>query len=262
MKRSLHQSVFWGVVLAVALACTLKSAAATAKIKIDSANGPAGKEVSIPIHIESKDEMGCMQFALEFDPAILEVKTLEAGPFLPDGATVDHNKDQAGWLRGGFVCSVSKPGLKGDGVALKVVFTVRGHVGQKSPLKLERVRAWESSDPEILVQTEAGELTVVPPTNFPWLYIAIGAGVLTLLILLILVYAIARRGGRPAVAPAGPTASAPAAPATALPSFTPEGATTIAHTCSKCGGVIQLPRAMIGQPFQCGACGAKQVAGT
>jgi hypothetical protein len=126
------------------------------------------------------------------------------------------------------------------------------------------VRAWESSDPEILVQTEPGELTVVSPTTIPWLYIGIGAGVL---VLLILVFLMARRGGRPAPSPAWPTA-APAAPAGAAaptapgapPRFAPEEP-TFQHTCAKCNGVIRLPRSMVGQPFECAACGARQVAG-
>jgi hypothetical protein len=237
--------------------------AATATVKVAKVNGPAGKEAIVPIHVQSKDEMGCMQFALVYDPAILEVKTVEAGPFLPAGASVDHNKDQVGWLRSGFVCSPSKAGVKGEGAVLNVVFTVKGQVGQKSSLKLEKVRAWESTDPEILVQTEAGELTVVTPTTIPWLYIGIGAGVVVLLILLVMM---ARRGGRtaapapwPTAVPAAPAGAQPNAPG-APPRFAPEEP-TFQHTCTKCNGVIRLPRSMVGQSFECAACGTRQVGG-
>ena len=233
------------------LTFTPNAEAATAKIKVASVNGPAGKEVSVPIHVESKDEMGCMQFALVYDPAILEVKGLEAGPLLPADATVDFKADQAGYLQGGFVCSVTKAGAKGDGAALKVVFMVKGQPGQKSPLKLEKVRAWETSDPEILVQTEAGELTVVSPSQIPWLHIGIAAGVL---VLLLLVFLIARRGhSQPATAHAPTTSAAP-------PRFAPDEP-TFQHICKKCGGSIRLPRSMVGQTFQCAGCGTTQIGG-
>lgn len=265
MTRVLIRLALCCAIVVLVWAYPAAAQAATATVKVGKVSGPAGGEAAVPIHVQSKDEMGCMQFALVYDPAILEVKTVEGGPFLPAGATVDHNSDQAGWLRTGFICSPSKQGVKGEGAVLNVIFTVKGQVGQKSPLKLEKVRAWESSDPEILVQTEPGELTVVSATQIPWLYIAIGAG--TLLVLLFLVWLIRRQpAGYAGSGFAPPTAAvasprAPAAPGAALPRFTPEGATTIAHTCSKCGGVIQLPRAMAGQSFQCGACGAAQVGG-
>jgi len=202
--------------------------AASATIKVPKVEGGPGREVMVPIHIQSKDEMGCMQFALRYDPAILEVKTVGPGPLLPDGATVDHNSDQPGWLRSGFVCSVSKKGVVGDGVALNVVFLVRGALGQKSALKLERVRAWEPSDPEMLIATEAGEFTVAD--TFPWLWIGIAAGCLLLGLLLLLF----RRRGPPSPS------------AVSLPATSAQGGVR----CANCQAIVKP-----GQRF-CGQCGA------
>jgi hypothetical protein len=241
-------------ILLLLLARTGPVYAATATVKALKVAGAPGREVIVPIQIQSKDEMGCLQFALQYDPAILEIKSVGPGSLLPDGATVDFNGDQLGWLRAGFVCSVTKKGMVGDGVALNVVFVVKGKLGDKSPLTLQRVRAWEPSDPEILISTEVGEVAVAD--TFPWLWIAIAGGCLLLGLLLLM---LRRRGAT--VGPAVSSRPAPIATGGARCPKCQTLATAGQRFCGSCG--TTLPRVCeCGQPIRdgvsfCGGCGRK-----
>ena len=208
-----------------------------------------------------------MSFRLNYDPALLTFKSLDKGPALPN-AMLDKSLDEKadpGKLGLGFACSSKAPGSKEmasieqDGVVLTLVFVVndKAAAGKKCALTLDNYRALDSADPpfELPVQPVAGEFTVTGP-GLPWLWILIGAGGVLLLILLLALTRGKKKEPAPALAGVAPWQS-PSAP---VPSYQPVGG-TFAHTCVKCHGVIQLPVAMFGQAFQCGACGTKQLAG-
>jgi hypothetical protein len=234
----------------------------TGKVK-----GTAGKEVVVPIALKGvKDVKGvsCMSIRLSYDPALLTFKALDKGPALPNALydkSIDETADP-GKIGLGFVCGSKSPGGKDmasveeDGVVLNVKFVVneKATIDQKSPLKLDNYRALDSAEPpfELSVRTEDGEFAVGGPA-LPWMWILIGAGIAAFLLLVVIVLMRGKEKAKPDLAHAAPPG------ATVPPRFTPEG-TTFAHTCTNCGGVIQLPSAMRGQNFQCGACGTTQVA--
>ena len=274
-KRFMALGILAGIMLCPAHA-SAQITVTTGKIE-----GSPGKEVKIPIIIKGvKDKeikggvMG-MEIRLTYDPALLKFKKpLQSGEVLPN-ATFDAMVNEAmvpGKVAMAFACGAKSVGSKEmgsvteDGVVLYAVFTVddKADVGKKSVLKLDNIRALsppsENSEApfELRVNSEDGEFAVVaanPIANLPWLWILSGIGGAIILLLLILL--LTRRRGQPQ--PAG-WAGMPPAGGAALPRFTPEGG-TFSHRCSRCGGVIQLPSAMMGQKFQCGACGTMQIGG-
>lgn len=243
-------------------------------IAVGSAAGAPGAEVTVPITLKGvKDAKGVRgaSMRLSFDPAVLEFKTVDRGPALAQ-SMLGKDSDQAadpGKVGIGFVCTFKSPtskefsAVEDDGVVLNVVFTVKpdAAVGTKSPLKADNFRVIDTGTPafELNAAAEAGEVEVRRAgLPFPWWWILVGVGALLLLLILLRLLFGGRRRRRdeeeePRRRPAPP-------PTSAVPRFTPEGATTFAHTCVRCGGVIQLPRAMAGHQFQCGSCGTTQTA--
>lgn len=263
-----------GLALTALAVWTGTAGAAPLTVSTAKVTGAAGADVEVPIAVKGiKDakSISCMSIRLSYDPALLTVKLLEKGTVLPNAIFDKDVDEKAGVVALGFACGSKTPGEKEmasveqDGVVLKVVFTVndKAESGKKSSLKLDNYRVLDNGElpSEMEVRVEEGEFVVSGTglPDLPWLWIALGAiAFLLLLIILLLVGRRKKEEPRP-VYGVPPVAAPPAAP---LPRFTPEGATTIAHTCSRCGGVIQLPTAMTGQSFQCGACGATQVAGS
>ena len=270
MTRQIRKSGL-GLLILVALAFGPRCAYADpVTISPGKIEGVVGKDV--------KGGVSCMTFRLNYDPDVLTFKSIKKGAVLPN-ASIDKNLDEKadpGKIGLGVLCSSTSEDEKKfasiteDGVVMRVVFVVneKAKIG-KSPLTLDIIRIMDSNNEQpapLGFTSEAGELNVIaapaagaPKTSLAeipnlWIYIGIGIGVFVLLLLVIAVMSRRREPERPA-----PTFAPPAG--TVVPRFTPEGA-NFSHTCVKCGGVIQLPGAMRGQTFQCGACGTTQVAGT
>ena len=99
-----------------------------------------------------------MHLELVYDAAILEAKNVEKAPLLTGNVLLASNLDEPGRLVVGLV---TLDGVNGDGAALTVHFVVKGQEGQKSPLSLENLQAWEAERRlDVLVKAESGEFTV------------------------------------------------------------------------------------------------------
>jgi Cohesin domain len=253
-------AVFGCLALAVFALDAGRIRAARVVVAAGHVEGAPGKEVAVPITLkgvkEAKGVRG-MSIRLNYDPAILTFKAVNEGPLLTRAIVrkdIDEKADP-GKLAFGFLCDTKTPASKEftsvqeDGVVLTVSFLVndKATIGQKSALVLDNYRVIDTAEPpfELPVSTEEGAFIVTGPA-FPWIWILIGSGILVFVVLLIALLA-GRKKQQPAAA---------------LPSFAPDPAATFAHTCIQCGGVIQLPRAMAGQAFQCSACGKTQTART
>lgn len=239
-------------------------------VSADKVEAAAGKEVTVSISLQGAKEakgVSCMSIRLTVDPSVLTFKEVEKGPALPN-ALVDksvNNEDSPGKIALGFVCGSKSPGSKEmasveeDGVVLKVVFIVndKASSGGKSPLKLDNYRVLDSAElpSELAVEGKDGEFTVSAGAG-KWLWLVI-AGAGALLLLLLILFLLSRRKK----ASSGPPPLRTGGPAPALPRFGPVSA-TFEHICVKCRGEIELPRAMMGQTFECSACGTTQVAGS
>ncbi len=155
-------------------------------VRVNDLQGAAGKEVKIPIELSGAANIGAMHLELVYDAAILAAKKVEKAQLLTGNTLLESNLDEPGRLVVGLV---TLDGVNGDGAALSAHFVVKGQAGQKSPLSLEKVRAWEGEKRlDVLVKAESGEFTVSTP-GIPWL-MAAGAGLVVLLILILLM----RRG--------------------------------------------------------------------
>jgi hypothetical protein len=247
-----------GMVILSAFALQPKAARADLVVSVGKVEAASGKEVTVPISFKGvKDVKGvsCMSTLLTVDPKLLTFKKVDKGPALTSAA-VDKNVDDAdspGVIALSFYCNTK---TEDDGVIINVVFAVNENaaVGDKSLLKLSQYRVMDTGEPpqELPVRIEDGEFTVSAGGLAWWLWAAIaGAAVVVLLLLA----ALFRRSAEPAPAATPSPTTAGGEP----PTFSPESP-TFPYMCVKCGGVIQLPRAMAGQSFKCGGCGTVQIA--
>jgi hypothetical protein len=150
---------------------------------VGSVSGQTGSSVDAPISLSGAAGLGALEFVLTYDPAVLEPMSAEKGAILSGNALIEHYPDPSGRLAVTLVCQNA---LSGDGVAVIAKFTVKGQNGQKCPLKLENVRAWDAkSHLDFLVTTTAGEFTVGSGAlNVSWLWwIAAAVAAVVLLLL-------------------------------------------------------------------------------
>ena len=219
-----HSHILLRVVLLLLVAVLLSTAAshaASLTVRVESVQAARGKQAQIPITVEGSPGMVAMHLELTYDPAILEVETVDPGALLEGKALMEFNTEEVGRLVIGFA---SAEEIAGDGTLAVARFQVNGEVGQTSPLGLENGMAWDEIGVDIIVNTEAGEFTVIS-AGLPLLLLL--AALAVVLLFLLLLGAMRRRRRQP-VAVEGPQPSRPSPPAGAGPSF-----------CSQCGAQLK-----------------------
>jgi hypothetical protein len=138
-------------------------------VGVGSAQAGAGHEVEIPITIKGTAGIGALQLDLIFDPKILEAKTVDKGP-LATNALLEFNPREPGRVRVGMLIM---NGLPAEGIVATAHLSVRGKDGETTPLRLEKVEAWNfKTDLDYVVSTKPGVFTV--SGGWPWLLIAAG----------------------------------------------------------------------------------------
>lgn len=155
-----HSHTLLRVVLLLLGAVLINSVVAQAaelSARVESAEAAAGEQVEIPVTVSGSPGMVAMHLELAYDPAVLEVTTVEPGPFLAGNALLEFNTEEAGRVVIGFA---STDQVAGDGTLVVVHFNVTGLEGQTTPLNLQNGRAWDEAGMDILVNTESGEFTV------------------------------------------------------------------------------------------------------
>ncbi len=175
-------------------------------VAVGNTTGSAGGEADVPISITGAASLSALELVVTYDPAILEAKSAERGALLSSNSLVENYNNPSGRLA---VTMVSQDGVNGDGPVLVAHFLVKGKAGQKSPLRLENVRAWGGKTRlDFLVSATAGEFTV--GSGWPWWWVAIAVAVV--LLLLLLMRKATKRGAGPTA-----TAGAPQSRAACLP---------------------------------------------
>lgn len=175
------------------LALSLSPAhAATVTVRVGMVQAPAGGTIEVPIEVIGAPGIGALQLELVYDPAVLTAQEVVKGPLLTN-AMIEATIAPRG--RAGMAM-VSPDSIKGDGVIAKVRFKVVGNPDQKSALTLDKVQAWErDTGRDVLIKTEAGLVTLVADFTL-WIFVAIVALLLFLLLIAALLIWRKRPSGR------------------------------------------------------------------
>ncbi len=152
--------------------------AASVTLVVPKVQSNVGNDYKVPIQIREAQGLGPCQFELVYDPAILELKTVNESNKLSIGL-FDFNLLSPGRVKLVMTGTPDKP-IQGDGELLILTFTVVA--SGNTALAIENARAWEQTPDayEMLVKTENGELTATGGQSM--LYIA-GAILLLLVVL-------------------------------------------------------------------------------
>lgn len=132
--------------------------ASTVTLVADASTGAVGTAVELPIVVRKSMNLGALEFELRYDPEVLEVREVVAGPMLASAMLSSHVQEPGRLV----VALASSESVEGDGLLLKVQATVRPTTKASSPLTWEKVRAWENRIelPEMLVTSEPGSFQV------------------------------------------------------------------------------------------------------
>ncbi len=182
------------------------ASAATVSLKIDTTEG-SGASIDVPITTKECEGLGALQFDLTYDPAIVDVESVDAGSGLSNGL-VEFQVKAPGLLGVALISSVP---VNGPGELLKVRFKPLTPEGSSTDLAITSETAWDyENNLEMLVTTEAGSLNLtssIPPTGFlplggSVIPLMIGGAVVVLVVILIIVRAMRGRGSQPSSAAA------------------------------------------------------------
>jgi hypothetical protein len=179
-------------------------AAGPVTLTVPAAKGANGKVVNVRIELAAAPEapgVGALQFAVLYDPQILEPQDAVAGSAAARAA-VQSSTSAPGRLG---LSLVTTDNITNAGEVVVVHFKVLGKKGQTSTLELDGAKAWQGDVNlfDIRVASQPGVFTVASPSAFPWwIIVAVGVG------LLIVIVAIVRRRNRHTAAPVPPVAGA------------------------------------------------------
>ena len=112
-----------------------------------SVNSPqcvdAGDLFNVTIDVTEVDDLSSGVFTLTFDPAVLQVKSVEKGSLMNDGTITPYNlNNNAGTLT---VPMGVYPGVDGPGSLVIITFNATGQSGSSSKLELSNVGLGDSS---------------------------------------------------------------------------------------------------------------------
>jgi hypothetical protein len=156
----MHSSKLFYIIIALAAS----PAWAQITISVDTLRAEPGAEAIVAIRVQGATGIGAFQTALTYDPAVLEIKSVDKGELLKN-ALLDFNPAQAGRVMIGLAAA---DGISGDGVLVECKFLVIGQAGHRSPLTLVQSEAWAGETRAPLnVNPVNGELTVWNPRMVP-----------------------------------------------------------------------------------------------
>ena len=139
---------------------------AAVRVEPGSSMVAPGETFTVAVEIEGAMDLGGFQLALDFDPAVVQVKEVTLGDFLgstgrniaPLGPEIDND---AGTVMFGAFGFESQPGPGGDGVLAVLTLTAQG-MGS-SPLHLENAQVADTGGQAQTVMVEDGRVIVGLP---------------------------------------------------------------------------------------------------
>jgi hypothetical protein len=147
-----------------------------------SLEATAGSTVDLPIQVQGAAGICAMQMDVVYDATFLAPQTVKRGALLGNGL-LESNTDKPGRVK---IALVTLDGIKGDGTVAIVGFKVLGQKGKSSALNLENSLAWEGSTHlNVVVNVEAGRITIVDKGGLPWWIWLVAVLILLLVVLII-----------------------------------------------------------------------------
>jgi hypothetical protein len=123
---------------------------------VESRTGSTDGTVLVPVVLERAQEVSSLGFTLGYDPAVLEVVSVQRGSRLSPG-TFSYDADAPGIIRLGFS---STTGLSTDGSAVAVEFRIVGEDGSTSQLTLSEDLASDFASRRLTLDLVDGEVTI------------------------------------------------------------------------------------------------------
>ena len=153
-----------------------------ATLTVENATGRPGATATVNLLVSNASEIGAMDLALRYDPAVARFAGFEAGTSA-EGGLLEANEAEPGRL---LLALANSNGLSGDGTLAVLTFDVTGVDGDRTAVAVEAVRAYHYELlTDIPMSTTPGELSITGKGEIPLVVVAL------LAVLAILIVAIA-----------------------------------------------------------------------
>ncbi len=130
-------------------------------VSIGQYSGARNSLLEVPVMISAAKSMAAYEFTLTFDAALLELKTVEKGDFLPGDLTV--NRDEA--VPGQVAVAMTGSGsADGDGVLCRLIFRLKGEEGSEVALNLSDLAFKNAAQPPETIECAVshGRIEITP----------------------------------------------------------------------------------------------------
>ncbi len=224
------------------------SRAETVTLSCPEVEATVGDKVDVVLNINGARSLAACQFAVVHDPKVLKVAEVSPGRLLENvNGMYEINSDTSGQTRaaGAFMQPISE-----DGELLKIAYEVIGEVGNSNPIRIEQAQAWQSNETEILIETDAGLVTINGVGGFAlfWMVTLFLASALTGG-----VFVYVRQNRRPAATtPIPPPIQVDQPPTPPLAQNPPK--LSIRVQCPACQKKLLAPRNKAGKRARCPGC--------
>lgn len=166
---------------------SLSHAAEEVKLTVNAATAPVGGTARVEVTMNGAAEVGALDLALRFDPAVARFIAVEPGP-VARNALLEVNEIEPGRL---LIALAASEGLEAEGVLLRIDLEIAGVEGDRTAVSVEAANAYHHEQLiDLPLVTASGEITAVA-AGFPVPYLIVGAVVV---LVLVLVVALRRRG--------------------------------------------------------------------
>lgn len=164
-----------------------------ATLTIEDATGRPDATATVNLLVSNASEIGAMDLALRYDPAVVRFAGFQAGTSAED-ALVEANEAEPGLL---LLALADSNGLSGDGTLAVLTFSVTGADGDRTAIAVEAVRAYHHEMlTDIPMSTTPGELSITGKESLPLIVVALLAVLAVLIVAAAVVLWIVLRRGR------------------------------------------------------------------
>ena len=149
-----------------------------ATLTVEKATGRPDATATVNLLVSNASEIGAMDLALRYDPAMVRFAGFQAGTSAED-ALIEANEAEPGLL---LLALADSNGLSGDGTLAVLTFDVTGVDGDRTEIAVEAARAYHYELlTDVPMSSTPGELSITGKGEIPLIVVALLA-VLAILI--------------------------------------------------------------------------------